>query len=187
MTTRRFDYQREAVEDAVAGGSEWMILNVGANSDPAELKQRYSAATGKILNCDLFAHDQVIDSANNVDVLFDAARDRWPFDDRVAALVVLGDILEHMNQAEIDATLKEARRVSTRLCITVPSDDRDEVNDERADTYPRGAVHRTTVTENALLHALDRTGWKVTDWQTVEYDSGAFWGKRVLGFFVTAV
>lgn len=182
MTATRFDFQRLIAQRSLAAG-EGPVLNVGANDDPAVLKQ---LDPERVINCDLFDHDQVLDRANHVDVLFDCARDRWPFKRREAVLVILGDILEHLTPEEIAAALREARRVSRRLCVTVPQDDRKSTSNETADRMPRGAVHRTIVTEPLLRQALVDTGWKVTEWREVEYDSGAFWGKRILGFFLTA-
>jgi hypothetical protein len=182
MTGLRFDFQQQIVEQELSFGED-LILNVGCNTDPGNLKD---LSPDVVVNCDLFAHDQVLDRPNRVDVLFDAAAERWPFDDGAAGLVVLGDILEHLKQTEILFALREARRVSRRLCVTVPCDDRESNCDAVADGMPRGAVHRTIVTEELLRHLLAETGWTVTEWQEVEYDSGAFWGKRVVGFFVLA-
>jgi hypothetical protein len=193
MTTLRFDFQRQCVRNAIADieatphwrngrpGVMGVILNVGANEDPANLK---AISPERILNCDLFDHDQVLDRPNHVDVLFDCACEKWPFYYRAAALVVFGDILEHLAPDEIRFALTEARTVARKLCITVPCDERESNCDDIADTMPRGAVHRTIVTEELLRHLLDETGWTVKEWQEVEYDSGVFWGKRTMGFFV---
>lgn len=182
MTTTRFPYQQEATRRAL-DELEGLALNIGANTDPAGLKQ---IDPERVVNCDLFARDSVLDQDNLVDMTFDAAKDEWPFESGTAAIVVLGDILEHMTPEEIAATLREARRVSRRLCITVPEDHRDEVNDERADAFPRGAVHRTTVSRALLEPLLEWAGWHVTDWRTVEYDDGRFWGRQTMGHFVSA-
>jgi hypothetical protein len=182
MSADRFAFQRDCIKRALAE-SDGLALNVGCNDDDPRHKQLDPV---RVVNCDLFAHDQVLDRPNAVDVLFDAARDEWPFESSTAALVVLGDILEHLTPEEIGATLREARRVGRKLCITVPEDHRDEVSNERADTFPRGAVHRTTVTRALLEPLLEWAGWHVTGWQTVEYDDGRFWGQRTMGHFVQA-
>lgn len=192
MTGLRFDFQSECVTcalDELTG----LALNIGANDDPAHLKQ---LDPDRVVNCDLFATDQVLDRPNMVDRLFDCARDRWPFEDGEAAIVVLGDIIEHLKPAEIDHALGEARRVTARrrvprddwgrLCVTVPEDHRDDVSDLRADMFPRGAVHRTTVTRELLIPILSRASWTVQEWREVEYDSGVFWGKRTMGHFILA-
>jgi hypothetical protein len=183
MTTQRFDFQRECVTDTLNATPHLSILNVGCNEDPGNLK---TLDPSIVVNCDLFERDAVMDRPNQVDMLFDCARERWPFENNTASLVVLGDILEHLSPEEIEAALTEARRVGRRLCVTVPCDDRDSNTPEQADLMPRGAVHRTIVTEPLLRDALVRTGWTVCDWREVEYDSGAMWGKRVIGYFVSA-
>ena len=182
MTTLRFDFQRAQTQAALFQ-LEGPVLNVGCNEDPANLKLENP---GRVINCDLFAEDQVLGYRNVVDEVFDAARDIWPFEDREASLVVLGDILEHLSPDEITFALIEARRVSQRLCITVPCDEREENNPQRADTYPRGAVHRTVVTEQLLRDRLEQAMWTITEWREVEYDNGVFWGKQTFGFFVAA-
>lgn len=182
MTTARFPYQQEAARRALEE-EDGLVLNVGCNDDPAKLKTLDDL---RVVNCDLFAVDAVLDQANAVDQVFDAAREEWPFESCTAALVVLGDILEHLTPEEIGGTLREARRVGRRLCITVPEDHRDEVTNERADTFPRGAVHRTTVSRALLEPLLEWAGWIVTDWRVVEYDSGVFWGRQTMGHFISA-
>jgi len=182
MTTLRFDFQRECARRALAE-LDGFCLNVGCNNDPGALK---GVDPQRVINCDLFAYDTVGGWDNATDVTFDAAHDRWPFKDRTCALVVLGDILEHMKPVEIDHVLTEARRVAFRLCITVPEDTRETTTDERADEYPQGAVHRTIVTEGLLRSLLTEAWWEVTDWQHVEYDNGRRWGQQVMGHFVQA-
>lgn len=180
MTGLRFDFQRECTQKALAE-LPGLAINCGANDDPANLK---ALDPERVVNCDLFSHDQVLDRPNVVDVMFDCAADTWPFSNGEAALVILGDILEHLTPEEIGFALREARRVSLRLCITVPEDHRDDVSDERADAFPRGAVHRTTVTRALLKPLLDWAGWTVDEWRTVEYDNGVFWGQRTDGHFI---
>lgn len=175
MTIARFVYQLDAA-NAVSSG---VILNVGANEDPAHIKNAQNDDR-KVINCDLFAHDDVIDRPNNVDVLFDCARDRWPFDDNSAELVIMGDIVEHLSTDEIKHAFAEAKRVSKRLVVTCPEDDRPETFEDRSDRFPRGAVHVTLVTQELLQECLDETGWKVVDWQQPHY------GFVPRGHFVTA-
>lgn len=176
MTLERFTFQQDQTRAALAD-LEGLILNVGANEDPAHLK---GLSPERVRNCDLFEWDTVMDRPNVVDVLFDAAKDTWPFEDQQAALVVLGDMMEHLTPSEQLYVLTEARRVSQRVAITVPMDERETNNDETADHYPRGAVHRTIVTKTLLRGALERTGWKVVEWRNVFYEFCP------LGFFVLA-
>ena len=191
MPADRFHFQRDCVDRALMDTelgtdeeSQLLVLNVGANDDYGQLKQIDPV---RVINCDLVAEDQLLGRPNRCDVLFDAARDRWPFDDRSVALTVFGDILEHLSPDEIRLALSEARRVGWQVCITVPEDHRPEVGDEHADTRPRGAVHRTVVTEDLLRGLLGETGWDVTKWLVVEYDDGTYWGQQTMGHFVEAV
>ena len=84
MTTLRFDYQRECVNQALdetphlpmdVDYDRWLIINIGSNEDPAKLK---ALSPRQIINCDLCERDQVLDHENVVDRTFDCARDRWP-------------------------------------------------------------------------------------------------------------
>ncbi|HUK33027.1 MAG TPA: class I SAM-dependent methyltransferase [Vicinamibacterales bacterium] len=181
MTIARFDFQRACVENALA--EDGIILNVGCNNDPGAIK---FLDVRRVINCDL--HAEIMGVPHVADMLFDAARDRWPFEDGTVSLVVFGDILEHLSEDDIRAALTEARRVSRGVCITVPEDHRPEVLDHNGHSYkhPRGAVHQTIVTEELLRRALQDAGWTVSDWQVVEYDDGRFWGERTMGHFVEA-
>jgi hypothetical protein len=176
VTLERFVFQQEQTRLALAE-LPGLILNVGCNEDAGDLK---GIDPDRVVNCDLFAHDSVMDRPNRVDVLFDCAQDTWPFDDDTAALVVIGDTLEHLTAEEQVHALSEARRVAKRLAITVPEDHRDTNNDETADQYPKGAVHRSVVTRESLRQVLTRSGWEVKAWRNVWYEFVP------LGFFVVA-
>lgn len=175
MTMLRFDYQRIQTRAALGAGPG-LVLNVGANEDPGRLKEVDPA---RVFNCDLFPWDDVMNRPNRVDVLFDCVRDRWPFDDDAAELVVMGDILEHLAPDEILVALREARRVARRICVTVPSDNRPETFEKR-DHLPRGAVHVNYITAPELIGYFIDAGWRIRDWQQVDY------GFVPIGFFVTA-
>lgn len=165
MSGTRFVFQQDCVRRALAD-LDGPALNVGCNEDPGKLKD---IDPERVVNCDLFAHDAVMDRPNRVDRLFDCASEPWPFDHYEASIVVLGDIVEHLTPAEIDHALAEARRVGRRLCVTVPEDHRDTVTDAHADTFPRGAVHRTIVTQGLLERALLRAGWYAYEFRRVDY------------------
>lgn len=182
MTDTRFAFQRECAQDALTNRSG-LILNVGCNEDPAALK---ALDEERVVNCDLYGHDHFLKRPNAADMLFDAATEEWPFENDEGALVVLGDILEHMSEKDIEATLREARRVAPSVCITVPEDYRPEVNAEEAGKHPRGIVHCTTVTYDMLDRLLARTGWGSAQWRRVVYDDGSSWGQRTMGWFVLA-
>lgn len=193
----RFGFQRECVRAALndmPDGADY-VLNVGCCLDGV-IKPLDPA---RIINCDISAVDEHYDDPDDLtrvtsteptaaDAIFDAARDRWPFADGQAGLVVLGDILEHMSPEDIVAALTEARRVGHRLCVTAPEDTRELNNDEWADQYRRGKVHRTVVTESLLRDALERSGWRIVRWiAQPDYDqSSVYWGKRIAGFYVEA-
>jgi predicted SAM-dependent methyltransferase len=116
----------------------------------------------------LFAWDDVMDRPNYVDVLFDAAEDRWPFDDQEAEAVLLGDILEHLTHLDQVCVLNEARRVSKKLIITVPDDDRPETFQDRSH-LPKGAVHVIHVTDQHLRSLLEDTGWTPEIFDVIDY------------------
>ena len=194
MPTDRFQFQQDCVRRALE--LDGVIINVGCLDDQRFFPQNSIKAldNSRVINTDLYQFDPDPwrnGEYNAADLLFDAAKDRWPFEDGSAALVVLGEILEHMTPDEISATLTEARRVSKRLCITSPEDARQGVNgvwvsDEFADEFPRGIRHRTTVTEGLLRVRLEAAGWTVRSWELVEYDSGEHWGVRTMGHWVEA-
>lgn len=163
MTTLRFNYQRACVE-----ATEGIVLNVGANEDPAGLR---AINPERVINTDLEATDSYLDGRpNRVDVLFDV-RQTWPFDNDYAELVVFGDILEHLYPDEAAFAFHEARRVSQKLCVTVPEDDRFKTDEQGvlySDTGYR--THCFVVTEDYLENLLSQTGWKITDLQVVNYE-----------------
>lgn len=177
MSTDRFIYHRAAARSAL-DRSPKPVLQIGTNEDPAHLK---AIDPERVINSDLFEHDVILDRPNLVDVTFDVARDTWPYEAQSISVVIAGDILEHLTVDEIHAALTEARRVSEQLCITVPKDTRPENNDERADEYPRGAVHRTIVTEPLIRDALDLAGWTITDFRAI---GPGFWWEDY--YFITA-
>ena len=207
MAADRFHFQRECVRRALADGNG-LVLNVGCCDDQ---NSAYAESAGaidnrlkpldpeRVINCDISAVDELYADPDDetrvtgtrptaAEVLFDAARERWPFEDGAAALVVLGDILEHLSREDIVSALGEARRVGARLCVTVPEDTRPTNTPERADLFRRGHVHRTVVTEGLLRGALRQTGWRVVHWHLIaDYDnSSMFWGQRVRGHYVEA-
>ena len=168
----RFGYQRAAV-----AGTTGLVLNVGANEDPAMLKSVFG---DRVRNCDVVEFDEAMQRPNDVDVLFDAARERWPFADGAAELVVLGDIIEHLSPDEAAAVLGEAMRVSHKLCITVPCDERPESETRYGSSSNPYQYHRTVVTRDLLERLLGDAGWTVDELLEVDY------GFVPLGFVVRA-
>lgn len=177
MTIARFTYQADAARAALAEIQDKPVLNVGANEDPGAIK---SIDPSRIVNCDLFEFDEVESRPNNVDVLFDCAQDKWPFEDKSCSLVIMGDIIEHLSLDDRIAAFKEANRVADRIVVTCPHDPRPETFEDRSAQFPRGAVHIVLVGKDDLEKSLEDTGWNITNWQDVDY------GFVPEGYFVTA-
>jgi hypothetical protein len=142
-----------------------IVLNVGANEDPANLK---AMDPERVINCDIEAQDSYLDRPNKVDLLFDCTK-LWPLDNDYAELVVFGDILEHLYPEEAERALREAHRVAEKLCITVPRDNRFETDEQGVLEKNGYRTHCYEWTEGVMRSLLDRTGWKVVDWKTVDY------------------
>lgn len=169
MTTERFTFQRLCVAQ-----TEGIVLNVGANEDPANLK---NIDPERIINCDIEAQDSYLDRPNKVDILFDCRRD-WPFSDNYAELVVFGDIIEHLYPEEAMAAMYEANRVAEKVCITLPSDGRfEETGVEMKNDY---RSHCYKWTEERLIMLIEESGFDILTWQTVDY------GFVPEGYFVLA-
>lgn len=162
MTAERFLFQRSCVAQTTG-----ICLNVGANEDPAQLK---AIDPDRVINCDIEATDSYLDGRpNKVDVLFDCTKP-WPFPDDSADLVVFGDIIEHLYPQEALEALREARRVARRMCITVPRDNRFETDEQGVLQSETGyRTHCYEWTEDRLTMLLAESGWRVSEWQTVDY------------------
>lgn len=155
MTTgvMRLDFQH-----AACAHSTGLVLNVGANEDPAGIRQRFGS---RVINCDIEAWDATMGRPNVVDKLFDANVFPWPFADDYAEVVILGDILEHFPFERMVLILKEARRVATELCVTIPEDTR--VNEAQAGKdweVGKYNLHTIVATEAVVRDALAQSGWK---------------------------
>lgn len=96
----RLTFQR-LYADCIGG----KILNVGAEHDPAGLKERFGA-----INFD-------INNFPGIDIVGDATN--LPFRDNEFDLVVLGDCLEHIDNWQ--RAIEEAKRVGKNVIVTVPS------------------------------------------------------------------
>lgn len=149
----REEFMRKHINDA-----EGIVLNVGCHVDGPGLKNRET-----VLNCDVAVQEGY---DYRVDVFFDA-REPWPFEDDAVELVVLGDILEHFYDEEMVRVLSEARRVSQKVCITVP---RDDLLADTIDFGPAYKSHCNTVSEDSMRYNLAQAGWYVTDFQTITDD-----------------
>lgn len=176
MTIARFTYQSEAVAKALKNSPGKLVLNVGCNDDPASLK---SLNTEKVVNCDLYDFDPHLKRPNNVDELFDCGKDVWPFEGKSVSCVVLGDIVEHLQPNERLHAFREANRVSDRLVVTCPNDDRLYDEEGNIPVEPKGLFHVVVVGSEDLKRSFASTGWRVEDFQTVDYDFAPE------GYFVT--
>jgi len=142
-----------------------IVLNVGANEDPANLK---AVDPERVINCDIEAQDSYLNRPNKVDVLFDCTKKPWPFRDDYAQLVVFGDIIEHLYPKEARAALEEAHRVADKICITVPRDKRWEKEGvEKSESGYR--THCYEWHQQNLSDLLQDTGWEIVFWQTTDY------------------
>jgi predicted SAM-dependent methyltransferase len=170
MTIERFTFQRSCVAQTTG-----IVLNVGANEDPANLK---GIDPDRVINCDIEQTDSYLNRPNKVDVLFDA-KEKWPFEADYAELVVFGDILEHFYPEEALAAMKEAHRVSEKVCVTVPSDGRFKENNdvEERNGY---RTHCFQWTEKTMTMLLEESGFEIVTWRTVDY------GFVPEGYFVLA-
>jgi predicted SAM-dependent methyltransferase len=161
MTIQRFYWQQKMVNEHPG-----VVLNVGCNEDPARLKQSFGY---RLLNCDFEAYDQEMNRPNVVDIIFDGVKDRWPFPDNYASLIILGDMLEHLLVPDIEEILTRAYRVGHKLAITVPKDERIIGQEQINNTDNPYMYHQTVVTEELLKEQLEKTNWQIVDWQTVDY------------------
>lgn len=159
----RYDFQIQACEEHPGA-----VLNIGCNEDPANLKARFG---DRVINCDLEAWDHHMDRANRADVVFNCLDVPWPFEERAAELVIFGDILEHFTEPAMEHVLAEAKRVASRVAITVPEDTRiDPVHQHEVWAPGDYNLHTTVVTRDLLAEVLLNTGWTPTVW--VEGDWG---------------
>lgn len=187
MSTLRLDYQRLVVRQTPG-----TVLNMGCNTDPANLQKIFGE---RVVNHDFVTYDEWLKVDLPVDVTFDITG-LWPstlgdFFDKSGErfdLVVMGDILEHVEEQGAVNALAEARKWAKKLCITVPNDDRlgpgwnsDGTRRPESEWVEApGSYHVQQVTAEKLRSWLEATGWKVTNWCEVPY------GFCPVGYFVTA-
>jgi hypothetical protein len=180
MTMDRFNFQRECVQDRLAGDPTGLVLNIGCNADPGGLK---SLDEKRVRNCDIRTENPDTGEKYPVDSVFDATTEVWPYEDHSVSLVVLGDIVEHLYPHEFAAVLKETHRVAQSVCITVPEDDRmhsDAGYFERLAKSPKGEYHCYVVTEDYLRSVLETYGFEINRLDVVDY------GFVPRGFYVMA-
>lgn len=160
--TPRYDFQIEVAEQHPG-----IVLNIGCNEDPADLKARYG---DRIVNCDLEAWDQHMNRANIVDCVFNCLHKPWPFADDEAELVIFGDILEHFTEPVIEEVLNEARRVAGKVAVTVPEDTRiDPVRQHEVWEREAYNLHTTILTPELLRELVGNAGWCVERFYTADW------------------
>lgn len=162
MTQERFTFQQKCIS-----GTTGKVLNVGCHKDPANLKSIFG---NRIINCDKYPTNSE-GEALAADILFDASSDVWPFETNEAEMVVLGDVLEHFTIVGIRHALMEARRVASKLCITVPEDHRIELESYKELTkgVRQGDYHITVVTLDLIANVLVQAGWQIRYFEEVDY------------------
>lgn len=155
------------------------VLNVGSNTDGANLKRDFGA-----VNLDLRETDHVTGEAMPVDVVGDA-RDlpyRGEFD-----TVILGEILEHMESADAIASLRQAvkaLRAGGQVVVTLPHDTRRDagtlpVPEGEKQFYAPGiyAYHYRSISRRELVSWLAVAGLKVVKLARILY----VWGEEGSG------
>lgn len=152
----RYDFQIACARQASPG----IVLNVGCNEDPSELRKRFG---NRIINCDREGYDEHMQRPNIVDRIFDCLEFPWPFADDSAEMVLFGDILEHFPAAQSIEALKEARRIANTVCVTVPEDTRIDEAAEHA-KWKHGVynLHTTIITREVIEHLFAESGWSST-------------------------
>lgn len=162
--TLRYDFQIACVRKHAG-----TVLNVGCNEDPAHLRQDFGP---RVVNCDRSGWDEFMNRPNHIDRIFDCLEFPWPFEDDSAEMVLFGDILEHFPPEQSVAALREAHRVASHVCVTVPEDTRIDEAAERAKWQDGDYnLHTTIVTSDLLTGMLTDAGWEL-DWLV-----GGLWGK----------
>lgn len=154
-------------------------LNVGSNTDGANLKRDFGA-----VNLDLRERDHVTGEVMPVDVIGDA-RDlpyRGEFD-----TVVLGEILEHMERADAVLSLRQAAlalRAGGQVVVTLPHDTRRDagtlpVPEGDAKFYVPGiyAYHYRSISRRELVSWVLEAGLKVVKLARILY----VWGEEGSG------
>lgn len=158
----RFAFQNQCVSNTTG-----IVLNIGSKEDPAHLKGNHG---DRVLNCDITTWDSDYRIHVPIDVVMDC-RKEWPFSDNYAELVVMGDILEHLYEKEAIAALKEASRVASKLCITVPMNANTHRLQGQADLWERpegGRGHCTDWGVDNISDVLQEAGWQAKEIRIVD-------------------
>lgn len=149
-------------------------LNVGANNDSTRLRDR------GVINVDVVPVDKATGIKNEVHLLADGRL--LPFSSSSFDSLILGDILEHMEEETVRDFIDEARRVLVKggvLAITCPEDHRPRQN--CGNQYIEGVNwdHSQIVTLKKLLNWFHSHHFKVVDIDP--YLTPNYWGWGVAG------
>ena len=152
----RFDFFYEVCEEHPR-----RVLNVGSNDDGGPgLREAFGP---RIVNCDIETHDSKVGGRPNyVDLAFNCM-DTWPLPDDSAEIALFGDVLEHLTPTGILEALTAARRVVSKVAITVPEDTR--INEaEMLARWSRAAnnSHTTILTAVRIGALVEDAGWQIT-------------------------
>lgn len=150
------------------------VLNVGCNDDSALFR-----ATHGNVNIDLFATDEYTGKRNPVHAFADSRR--LPFV-RAFDSVVLGELLEHMEEADAVQTIGEARAAAKergRVVITMPHDDRRDRGMEPEIPHDKKwyapgiyAYHYRCISRDELFGWVERAGLQVLAVARIVYPWG---------------
>lgn len=146
------------------------ILNVGCDIDPANLKK-----IGAV-NVDIVKISPILKLKTKADIIADARklpRKLWKKFDTV----ILGDILEHMNNKDILSTLLSAKKClshSGDIVITCPNDPRPveaqhKVTDNEGYAEGISSYHERPISIDHLSILIVQAGMKVKYYQEIDY------------------
>lgn len=175
----RLQFQREQVSKTTGN-----VINVACKEDPAHLKSIFG---DRVINADISEIDTDYGVPIPIDVVMDC-RKVWPFENDSAELVVMAEILEHLYVNEATFALMEARRVAPKLALTLPYDHTLPLGNDYSDTWTvdsgaRG--HCTGWTEEGLRQLLENIGFKIIEWNTIDYD--IMGNARLDGYLISCV
>lgn len=146
------------------------ILNVGCDIDASGFKQRGA------VNVDILETSPLTQIKNPVDILADA-RDLPPHLWRKFDSVVLGDILEHMNDGDIVKSLVSAKKClkkGGKIVITCPNDYRPVPSQHRHSSGGQyvqdiSSHHERPISRKLLESLVKKAGLSVHFYQELDY------------------
>ena len=143
------------------------ILNVGCDIDPAGFGKRGA------VNIDIVKVSPILKIKTKADIIADA-RDlpkslHGKFD-----TVILGDILEHMNDEDIVKSLRSAKLCGRKIVITCPDDSRPirmqhKVSDNEGYIEGISSYHERPISKEHLTSLIDIAGLTISMHQPIDY------------------